>query len=381
MTKDKLTIIAIPIICGLTAANMYYIQPLFLMISESLGITYVQSTNLFTAQLIGNVLSLILFIPVADVIDRRKIIGALYLCLCTGLFLVYFSTNFNILLGGYALIGVGASSVPLIIAFYNKEKKHENIIGYIMGGVLLGIIGSRFASGILSNFLGWRGIYIVSFFLMLLGASFVLKNMNPNSENKEKNISYLNVIRSNIMATLEDRSVRLYCFYGFATMFSFTAFWTNIATYLDQSLDFSTTEIALFSLLGVLGALVAIYAPVITGSIFKTSLRLFMTGIALLACAIALPNNLIWLGGFTALFDALIQLIHVSNQKKLYSRSNGKEAQAASNYMTFFMLGGAVGGFTSSIVYTTSSWNGVLTMCLGLFLLMVIIERKKYAEY
>ncbi|QGQ71202.1 MFS transporter [Halomonas sp. PA16-9] len=118
------------------------------------------------------------------------------------------------------------------------------------GRCSLGIIGSRFASGILSNFLGWRGIYIVSFFLMLLGASFVLKNMNPNSENKEKNISYLNVIRSNIMATLEDRSVRLYCFYGFATMFSFTAFWTNIATYLDQSLDFSTTEIALFSLLG-----------------------------------------------------------------------------------------------------------------------------------
>lgn len=380
MTKDRLIIIAIPVICGFTVANMYYIQPLFLMISNSIGITYVQSTNLFTAQLIGNALSLIFFVPVADVIDRRKVIGVLYICLCTGLLLVYFSTNFNILLGGYALIGVGASSVPLIIAFYNKEKKSENIIGYIMGGVLLGIIGSRFLSGILSNFLDWRGIYIVSFFLMLLGASFVLKNLKSNIEDKEKNIGYLNIMLSNIKATVEDSTIRLYCFYGFATMSSFTAFWTNIATYLDQSLEFSTTQIALFSLLGVAGAFVAIYAPVITRVIFNTSLRLFMAVTALLACAIALPNSLIWLSLFTALFDALIQLIHVSNQKKLYTRSKGKEAQAASNYMSFFMFGGAIGGFTSSFLYTISSWNGVLTMCLGLFLLMVIIERKTYVK-
>lgn len=68
----------IPIICGFTAANMYYVQPLAPIISSELMIPYVKASMLYSFSLIGNALSLFFIIPLGDFYNKKLLITLLY---------------------------------------------------------------------------------------------------------------------------------------------------------------------------------------------------------------------------------------------------------------------------------------------------------------
>lgn len=68
----------IPIICGFTAANMYYVQPLAPVISSELLVSYERASMLYSFALTGNALSLFFIIPLGDFYSKRKLISLLY---------------------------------------------------------------------------------------------------------------------------------------------------------------------------------------------------------------------------------------------------------------------------------------------------------------
>ncbi|EBN2844087.1 hypothetical protein DOF89_26260 [Salmonella enterica] len=63
------------------------------------------------------------------------------------------------------------------------------------------------------------------------------------------------------------------------------------------------------------------------------------------------------------LIDAFIQLLHVNNQRNLYTSCKGKESQVASSYMSFFVIGGALGGLVTSYIYQFYGWSYILILC------------------
>ncbi|EAR56765.1 probable MFS sugar/multidrug efflux antiporter [Photobacterium sp. SKA34] len=75
-------------------------------------------------------------------------------------------------------------------------------------------------------------------------------------------------------------------------------------------------------------------------------------------------NNIIVLAIGSIVIDAMIQLIHVNNQSNIYKNCNGNESQAASCYMTSFILGGIFGSKISSFLYVNHGWLSVCIMCV-----------------
>lgn len=359
---EKIIAYIIPIICGLTAANMYYIQPLVPFAQLALHISYQRASMLYSFSLFGNALSLLFLIPLGDFYNKKHTIILMYLTGFIALLVFYFSNNYSLLVISSMFIGVGASALPLITAVFSKRTNGNVIIGRIMGGVLLGILTSRFIAGVLCELWGWKSVYAMSAgitFLCLL--TLRLTFPEDTLTRKEK---YFEILRSNISAIVVNKVVRFYSIVGFFLMFIFTSFWNNISSYLITTFHFNGYEIGLFSLAGVAGASSAYFSNIIF-KVVPPQHRLLFIGCTLsLLIMLLFQHSLIVLILGTLLVDAFIQLIHVNNQVTMYSLCRGSEARAASSYMTSFVLGGVAGGYLSSLVFINYWWTGVLAMCI-----------------
>jgi len=375
--EKKYFITLLTIICGFISANMYYVQPLIPVIQQDLRVTYEEASMLYSLSLTGNALSLIFVIPLGDFVSKKKLIESLLLVAVISLGVFYYSQNIAFLNIMAIAIGVGSSTIPLIIASLSSfGKKGINSIGVIMAGVMLGILLSRFISSIISALWGWKIIYLLSTIIMLLSYLFI-HIYYPESTIVNKKQQYQYIIRYNLKGFISNKNIRYYSLSGFFIMSIFSSYWTNVSSYLANTLSYDQISIGIFSLTGVAGALAAMTSNTLLNKIGNNNhiILWFMT--LTLVILLILPDTIpiIILGAL--LIDAEIQLAHINNQKMLFSSSPGSESRAASCYMTAFVIGGAIGGFVSSRLYYYFNWTGVLAFCLFSSLICTIITTRK----
>ncbi len=368
----------IPIICGFTAANMYYIQPLAPIISSELMIPYVNASMLYSFSLIGNAFSLFFIIPLGDFYNKKRLIILLYIISTIALMIFFITKSYYVLSTTAFLIGIGTSAIPLITAGLSKQKDGTRFIGRIMAGVLTGILFSRFLSSLLSEIWGWKSIYAIAAILMFLSSLLLFVNY-PEPQNRISQVkeSYSHILQLNISSISQNMVIMHYCLSAFIIMFLFSAFWSNVSMYLETGFHLSQSQIGFFSLTGVAGASSALFSPIILKSInYRDNALYYLIVLALLIMGFfrdSLATSIIG----ALLIDALIQLIHINNQRGLFLSCKGNEARAASCYMTSFVTGGAVGGFISSYLYTLYGWNVVLISCAIITLIPIFIKLRE----
>lgn len=251
-----------PIICGFTAANMYYVQPLTPIISSELMIPYVKASMLYSFSLIGNALSLFFIIPLGDFYNKRLLITLLYTVSTLALLIFSITINYYILSIAAFLIGIGTSAIPLITAGLSKQNDGTRLIGRIMACVLVGILFSRFLSSLLCEMWGWKSIYVIATMLMFLSSLLLFINY-PEPQNRKLLVkeSYSHILYLNISSVLQNTVIMQYCLSAFIIMFLFSAFWSNVSIYLSSVFHLSQSQIGFFPLQELQGPHLPYYPP------------------------------------------------------------------------------------------------------------------------
>lgn len=376
MSSRSLSII-LSIVCGITAANIYYIQPLIPAASKLIGVSYSLLSMIYTMALIGNATALIFITPMGDFINRKKIISRLYMMLFLLLLLFYVSSNIYILIVISFFIGLGACVIPSIIAHISTNKTSGiNSIGTIMAGVLLGILLSRFVSSFFASIWGWKSVYIFAAGCMLVAWVVINRFLPQDNSKKGEPIKYLKMVFSWVSLMKFNASVRLYSFNGFLIMAVFAAFWNNISIYLVHEFSFNQFSIGLFSLAGVLGAMAAMFSNKALKFLKANNTILFMLLLACLLLMVFYSSYLVTFILLTLAMDGLIQLIHVNNQVNLYGNCRSNESRAASCYVTSFVLGGAIGSKLSTYIYLDYGWTGLSMFCSALCVMGLVFNIK-----
>ncbi|MCK4608810.1 MAG: MFS transporter, partial [Gammaproteobacteria bacterium] len=366
MSNRSLSII-LPIICGLTAANVYYIQPLIPEVAQLAGVGYSIISMIYTMALIGSAIALTFITPMGDFINRKKIISCLYMMLFAVLLLFYISDNIYVLIAISFFIGLGSCVIPMIIAHLSTNKTSGiGSIGKIMAGVLFGILLSRFVSSFFASIWGWKSIYLFAAGCMLISLVLISYFLPQDDSKKEEKIGYFKMALSSFSLLKSNASVRLYSINGFLIMAVFSVFWNNISIYLRHEFSFDQFSIGLFSLAGVLGALAAMFSNKALKFFKSSNAILFMLLFACFLLMTFYSSYLVTLVLLTLALDGLIQLIHVNNQVNMYRDCCGNESRAASCYMTSFVLGGAIGAKLSIYIYLDYGWAGLSIFCSGL---------------
>ncbi|HVU98754.1 MAG TPA: MFS transporter [Puia sp.] len=384
---DKLSkgLIALMAVCtGLIVANIYYCQPLIVLISKSFGVAESEAGRVAFFTQAGYALGLLFFVPLGDKLERKGQI--LWMTGCAVLSLSFAAVAPSLWSLEVACLLIGATSViPQLIlpmaAHLASPARTGKVIGSIMSGLLIGILLSRTLSGLVGAWLGWRGMFWVAAglsFIMLV----VMRRAFPVSVPAFTG-SYGSLMRS--LGTLvreqpvlrEAASINAL---GFAT---FGMFWTTMVLHLSGTpFHFKSDLIGLFGLAAAAGALAA---PLVGGSADKRNPRIAIGyGLGLLFFSFILlyifRGSVVGIIAGIILLDLAMQCVHVSNQSRVYALILGARNRLNTVYMTVSFVGTSLGSFIGLYVWERAGWTGVCVAGMVLASLAFIIFSATYRK-
>jgi predicted MFS family arabinose efflux permease len=357
--------------CGVTIANIYYVQPLLHTIARGLGTSQSAAGLVATATQAGYAAGLLLVVPLGDITPRRPLFTALLAADAAALAASAAAPSLRALAGLAALVGLTSVVVQMIIPYgatLARDAERARVIGTLMGALLLGVLLSRTFAGLVASAAGWRGVYAVAAGLMVVMA-LVMRRVLPAGR-REVGSGYLAQMRAVARLALGEPVLRWRSLIGAAQFAAFSCFWTTVTFLLSgRPFGYSQAGIGLFALVGAAGAGCAMLGgrqldrhrdlrwPVTGGG-----LVLLAGSFGLLAAGGA---DLAWLIAGALVMDGCCQAVHVTNQAVLYDLVRSARSRITTVYMTTYFVGGALGTATGTAAYGRCGWDGTCAAAAG----------------
>ena len=356
-------IVIMAICTGLIVANIYYNQPLLVLISKSFAIDPGKGGRIAFLTQAGYALGLLFFVPLGDKVERRgQIVGMAAFAVGA---LVLAALSPNLLCLEIASVLIGATSViPQLIlplaAHLSDPSRTGKVIGSIMSGLLIGILLSRTLSGFIGAWLGWRGMFWVAAVISLL----LLVTMRITFPVSRPGFtgSYASLMRSLLTLVKEQPLLREAAAINALAFATFGLFWTTMVLHLSGApFHYNSDLIGLFGLAAAAGALAA---PLVGGSADKRNPRIAIGyGLCLLLLSFVLlyvwSDTVIGMIAGIVLLDLAMQGIHVSNQSRVYALIPAARNRLNTVYMTVSFIGTSFGSAVGLFAWEKGAWAGV----------------------
>lgn len=367
--------------CGSLAANIYYAQPIVQFIAKDLNISSDLSGLLTTLTQIGYGLGLFFIVPMADLFKSKKIIAILISFSIISLIGTLISSNGIVFLILTTIIGIGACAaqilVPLTMRIVPVEETGK-YVGKVMSGLLIGIMIARPLSIGITDWFGWRMVFLFSLITLVAVLLLIIKFL-PNYEVvSNSNMSYSNLIASMVKLLINTSPLQQRAFYHACLFAAFSLYWTVLPILLrSEPLHFSNNEIALIGFVAIAGALLT---PTI-GKIADKGYIFSMTNISM--SLVLLSIILLFFVQDHSLLSVILILISgisidigvtgnlLLGQKVIFGLNPEVRNRLNGLYMTIFFLGGAFGSWIGS--YSYYKFNSEVTLLIGTSLPLIAL--------
>lgn len=352
---------------GVTAANLYYAQPLLPAIADDFDASSGTTSLIVTVSQLGYVAGLMFLVPLGDLVARRRLIPTVLGLTSVALLAAALAPGIGALIVLAGLIGAGSVCTHLMIPFAAQlatAEERGRVIGAIVTGLLVGVLTGRTASGAIADLAGnWRAVYVVGAALIGILSLFLTRELPPDPERPA--IRYGVLLRSTVALAMAHPVLRLRSAYGFLAFGALSAFWTSVSFLLDRPpFNYSDSVIGLFGLIGAGGAVMAS----VSGRMADAGRTRAATG----ALAVLIPASfLLFSAGRTSVVTLIVGIllvdvgfngIHVLNQHTIYTVAGDTPSRVNAVYMTSLFSGGACGSAASAALYGTAGWTGVCVL-------------------
>lgn len=339
--------------CGLIAMGSYFAQPYELTIATDLGFNPRLAGFMVTSSQLGYVAGLLLIAPLGDLLENRRLVltlmaGSLVALLGAGL-----SPSAPVFMMACFGIGLFSVAVQMLVAFAGSMAADEDrgsVVGWVTGGLLIGLVAAWPVANLVGARLGWRGLYIAQ--ASAVGVSILLMAKVVPTRRAPVNARYRTVVGSlwALVAAFPEVRVRVLmqaCLFG-----AFSLFWTAVPLKL-KALHFGRPQMAVFGLIGGLGLLVA---PIAGQAADLGYGRLTgWIGIVLTATAFvasALFNSPWILDACAVLIGAGVQGNLVVSQQVILSMDRRAGHRLNGLFVGCFFVGGAAGSAVAGPIIT-----------------------------
>ncbi|MEM8720411.1 MAG: MFS transporter [Cyanobacteria bacterium P01_G01_bin.39] len=386
------------IICALAVANLYYNQPILAQIAQNFNASAADVGWIPTLTQIGYASGLLLFVPLGDCeasrrhrLERCKLVITMLILTAIALFLAALSPNLLWLILASFLIGAATIMAQILLPFATdlvSEKIQGKIIGNLMSALFVGTLFARPLGGWLGEQFGWRGIYWLAGFMMLLLAAVSTKLL-PRSQPKSK-LSYGQLMRSLLDAValtkahssphvgnLQDRATSLLTLiktypalrsasFNQAMLFGgFSLFWSTLAFLLSRPpYNYGSNAIGLFGLVGIAG----IIAAPILGKLADKGNAKTLRSMVTIATTLTIASYLIFWQFGTQLWGLIIGSLLlnlgsqgglIANQVKIYRLDKNARSRLNTVFMVATFTGASLGSILGAYGWSIDHWKGV----------------------
>lgn len=373
------TILVMAFVAGICIANIYYCQPLLNLMKQSFQCTDGQASWIVSLCQIGYACGMCFFIPLGDLVERRRLILIFLSCSALALAALSFATSLPVAYLSSFLIGLTAMPPHLsatLAASLVEEKKRGQTVGIVMGGLALGLLLGRAIGGFFGPLLGWQNLFRITALGMIFTAVLV-RSVYPEFPPRFQG-SYLKLIRSILTLVRTEPVLREAMLFGALLFGAFNSFWVNLIHLMDsEQFHLGAPGVGAFALLGSTSVLFSTLA----GKWVDRGDPRKVTGIAVFI--MILGFLVLWAWGEVSLPAVAVGVIlldiaapsgTVSNQARIYSLpiAGTSRSRLNSAYMTAYFVGGALGSALSSWAWIYSGWVGVCWVALAMLAIATV---------
>jgi predicted MFS family arabinose efflux permease len=297
----------------------------------------------------------------------------------------------NILIITSYLIGIFSLIPQLLVpmtAHLAKPHERGRKIGFVMSGLLLGILLSRVISGIVDMYLGWRAMFYIAAVVMVI-IWVLLFFLLPEVEPEYKG-SYKSLMRSMLTLIKNEPALRIASVRGALCFACFSAFWTTLVFLLSKNFEplilwlhnflhipvMASFVAGLFGLIGAFGALAAGIMGRLSDRMDAYKLSTFTLLLIILSFIVFIfsGHNLTGLIIGVIVMDMGVQATHISNQTLIFALKPEAHNRINTIYMVMYFIGGAIGTFLATLAWKYQQWNGVCAVAISLSVIATIFH-------
>jgi len=269
------------------------------------------------------------------------------------------------------LVGVVTVTPQVLIplaADLAPSNRRASAISIVMSGLLLGILIARVLAGIIAEFSSWRNAYIlaigIQYTLLVLLYLFL-----PSYPAKNPELGYLGILWTMAKFAVTEPVLVQACLISCAASAVFTNFWVTLTFLLDgPPYFFSTLQIGLFGLIGILGVACA---PLI-GRMIDKMVPWFAT---LVATLILLIFQSVLVGAAGINIGAIIvacfgldvgrQMQQVSLSTSVFAVDPPARARMNAVMIVAIFIGQVMGTAVGSKVFLENGWRAAAGLSLA----------------
>ncbi|MBH8613187.1 MFS transporter [Pseudomonas mohnii] len=363
--------------CGAIVANIYYAQPIISLIAPDIGVSNGSASFIVSLTQIGYALGLFFLVPLADLMENRRLMIATIVVTIFSLIAAGLARQPSVFLVVSALIGFSSVSVQMLIplaAHLAPEESRGRVVGGIMGGLLLGILLARPLSSLVADHFGWRAVFIGAAALMLV-ISVVIGMTMPKWQPAHR-ASYGQLLKSLGQLFYREPVLRQRALYQGLMFAAFSLFWTAVPMVLSREFGLSQSQIAIFSLVGAIGAVAAPISGRLAdaGHTRRASqLAMILAAVSFLPAFINPFYGVIGLAVTGIALDFAVQMNMVLGQRAVYALGIANRGRLNALYMISIFIGGAFGSSVASSLYEHFSWLAIAAVGSALSLVTLIV--------
>ena len=138
---------------GITAANLYYAQPLLRTIADDFGASEATTGLVVTGSQIGYAIGLAFVVPAGDLFARRRLVPRMLFGASALLLVAAFAPSLWVLIATMTMVGTLAVVAQILVplaAELASDGQRGTAVGTVMTGLLLGILLARTVSGLIA---------------------------------------------------------------------------------------------------------------------------------------------------------------------------------------------------------------------------------------
>ncbi|GLK72835.1 MFS transporter [Ancylobacter dichloromethanicus] len=380
------TFFLLALAAGLGAANLYYAQPLIALIADDIGLDETLASLVVTVGQVGYILGLLLLVPLGDIVENRRLIGAILLCATAGLGLAFVSTSPALFLLAALVFGVGSVVAQVAVPFaahLARPEERGRKVGSVVSGLMTGILLARPASSMLAHWFGWRAVFLIAALAMLalaVGLRLALPQRQPGGRT-----SYRQLVGSLGPLMRSQPVLRRRAAYQAGMFGAFTLFWTAVPLQLAApEFGFGQQGIAIFALAGAASVVISPLA----GRLADRGFSRAATGAALLLAVAgflltelgAATSSVVVLAIGAIVLDCAVTANLVFGQRSIFMLAPEIRSRLNALYIATFFFGGALGSALASPLYASGGWSAVTIAGSAIIVLALAYYATEFRE-
>ena len=391
IVMTKFLAILFAICSGLAIGNLYWAQPLLVQIMDGFGLPAANGGLLVTATQIGYAMGILFILPLGDFVRRKRMIALVMVLSVLALVSCAISPSFIILSLSLFSMGIVTISGQIILPLagdLSREDERGHIVGIVSSGITTGILFSRFVSGIIAGFWGWRSVYVIAAALNLVMV-LVMIYVLPEIPAKNKFKSYGKLLASVFTTFKNHRSLpNILLHSGLIFGLIFNIFWTSLTFLLSADpFNYNTFQIGLVSLAGLAAAVFGVGI----GKLQDKGLSIPALGAFIVVCLVsmvcgfAFSDSIVAIVIVAAVLSVAVQGVSVLTQTRLFNLSQGERSRLNTVFVVNNFIFGAVGSALASLLWSLGGWSYVMMAASAVSVAALIVwlfsrSKFKYAD-